>query len=93
MARKGAVSCLSGRTVAYRRSVALEVLPELVNETFFGRPCVSGDDGRLTWLVHHGLVQRGSTVGQVCFGFEIVSTNGSPARFKVDRFSISSSRR
>ena len=52
-----------------------------------------GIKDRLTWLVHHGLVQRGSTVGQVCFGFEIVSTNGSPARFKVDRFSISSSRR
>lgn len=51
MARKGAVSCLSGRTVAYRRSIATEVLPDLVHETFFGRRCVSGDDGRLTWLV------------------------------------------
>jgi cellulose synthase/poly-beta-1,6-N-acetylglucosamine synthase-like glycosyltransferase len=51
MARKGGVSCLSGRTVAYRRSIAMEVLPDLVDETFFGRHCVSGDDGRLTWLV------------------------------------------
>lgn len=51
MARKGAVSCLSGRTVAYRRAVAVEVLPDLINETFLGRRCVSGDDGRLTWLV------------------------------------------
>lgn len=51
MARKGAVSCLSGRTVAYRRDVVLDVLPQLVNETFWGRRCVSGDDGRLTWLV------------------------------------------
>jgi len=51
MARKGGVSCLSGRTVAYRRDVLLEVLPDLTNETFFGRPCISGDDGRLTWLV------------------------------------------
>jgi hyaluronan synthase len=51
MARKGGVSCLSGRTVAYRRSIVTEVLPDLVNETFFGRHCVSGDDGRLTWLV------------------------------------------
>ena len=51
MARKGGVSCLSGRTVAYRRSIVTEVLPDLVNETFFGRQCVSGDDGRLTWLV------------------------------------------
>jgi hyaluronan synthase len=51
MARKGGVSCLSGRTVAYRRDVLLDVLPDLTNETFFGRPCISGDDGRLTWLV------------------------------------------
>lgn len=51
MARKGAVSCLSGRTVAYRRKILLKVLPDLVNETFWGRRCVSGDDGRLTWLV------------------------------------------
>jgi hyaluronan synthase len=51
MARKGGVSCLSGRTVAYRRSIMLEVLPELTSETFLGRRCISGDDGRLTWLV------------------------------------------
>jgi len=51
MARKGGISCLSGRTVAYRRSVLLEVLPDLVNETFRGKRCISGDDGRLTWLV------------------------------------------
>ncbi|MDX6683963.1 MAG: hypothetical protein QOF86_91, partial [Baekduia sp.] len=51
MARSGGVSCLSGRTVAYRRSILLEVLPGLTNETFFGRRCISGDDGRLTWLV------------------------------------------
>jgi hyaluronan synthase len=51
MARKGGVSCLSGRTVAYRREILLDVLPELTGETFFGRPCISGDDGRLTWLV------------------------------------------
>jgi hyaluronan synthase len=51
MARKGGVSCLSGRTVAYRREVLLDVLPDLTNETFFGRRCISGDDGRLTWLV------------------------------------------
>jgi hyaluronan synthase len=51
MGRKGGVSVLSGRTAAYRRSVVLKVLPDLVNETFWGRQCVSGDDGRLTWLV------------------------------------------
>jgi cellulose synthase/poly-beta-1,6-N-acetylglucosamine synthase-like glycosyltransferase len=51
MSRKGGVSCLSGRTAAYRRSVLLPLLPELVDERFLGRRCVAGDDGRLTWLV------------------------------------------
>jgi N-acetylglucosaminyltransferase len=55
MASVGAVSCLSGRTVAYRRDVLLAVLPGLVDDTFAGTTCVSGDDGRLTWLV----LQRG----------------------------------
>jgi hyaluronan synthase len=45
------VACLSGRTVAYRRSVVLPVLEHLEDEFFLGRRCVSGDDGRLTWLV------------------------------------------
>lgn len=51
MGRVGAVPCLSGRTAAYRRSAVLPVLENLENEFFFGRRCISGDDGRLTWLV------------------------------------------
>jgi len=51
MSWRGGVSVLSGRTVAYRRSILLPVLPDLVNERFFRRRCISGDDGRLTWLV------------------------------------------
>jgi N-acetylglucosaminyltransferase len=51
MGRAGAVACVSGRTGAYRRSVVLSVLDNLENEFFLGRRCVSGDDGRLTWLV------------------------------------------
>jgi N-acetylglucosaminyltransferase len=47
----GAVACLSGRTSAYRRSVILPLLPQLEDEYFLGRRCISGDDGRLTWLV------------------------------------------
>jgi hyaluronan synthase len=50
-ARAGAVACLSGRTAAYRRSAVLPVLGHLEHEFFLGRLCVSGDDGRLTWLV------------------------------------------
>jgi len=49
--RAGAVACLSGRTAAYRRSAVLPVLANLEDEFFLGRRCVSGDDGRLTWLV------------------------------------------
>ncbi|MEV6282927.1 glycosyltransferase [Kribbella sp. NPDC051770] len=51
MGRAGAVACVSGRTGAYRRTVVLPVLDNLENEFFLGRRCVSGDDGRLTWLV------------------------------------------
>lgn len=50
MSRKGGVICLSGRTAAYRRSVVLPVVDNLENEFFLGRRCISGDDGRLTWL-------------------------------------------
>ncbi len=50
-ARVGAVACLSGRTAAYRRRVVLPVLEHLEDEFFLGRRCISGDDGRLTWLV------------------------------------------
>lgn len=49
--RAGAVACLSGRTVAYRRQPVLRVLENLEDEFFLGRRCVSGDDGRLTWLI------------------------------------------
>jgi hyaluronan synthase len=49
--RAGAVACLSGRTVAYRRGVVMPVLEHLEHEFFLGRRCVAGDDGRLTWLV------------------------------------------
>ena len=49
--RAGAVACLAGRTVAYRRKLIMPVLEHLEDEFFLGRRCVSGDDGRLTWLV------------------------------------------
>ncbi|HEX7134916.1 MAG TPA: glycosyltransferase [Iamia sp.] len=48
---RGSVPCLSGRTAAYRRSVVVPLLDDLEHERFLGRECVSGDDGRLTWLV------------------------------------------
>lgn len=47
----------------------------------------------LKWLVSKGRIRAGSTVGQICFGFEIVSTGGQRATFKVDDFSVKSVRR
>lgn len=46
-----ALVCLSGRTAFYRRKVITPMLPDLVNEKFLGRPVISGDDKRLTYLV------------------------------------------
>lgn len=49
--RSGAVACLSGRTAAYRRSAVMDVIGHMEHEFFLGRLCISGDDGRLTWLM------------------------------------------
>ncbi len=46
-----AVTCLSGRTAAYRRAVALTALDDLMGETFWGRRVISGDDKALTLAV------------------------------------------
>jgi hypothetical protein len=48
---------------------------------------------RLTYLTRHGYLHRGSTVGQICFGYEVVSTGGTFHKFKIDRFSITSRQR
>ncbi|MCL5996362.1 MAG: glycosyltransferase [Chloroflexi bacterium] len=45
-----AVSCLSGRTAAYRTKLLKEVKHEFLNETFNGRLCLSGEDKRYTCL-------------------------------------------
>jgi hypothetical protein len=49
--------------------------------------------GMLDYLVRKGRVPRTSTLGQIGFGFEIVSTGGDPATFKVDDFSLTTERR
>ena len=46
-----AVTCLSGRTAVYRRFVALTALEDLMEETFWGRKVISGDDKALTLAV------------------------------------------
>jgi cellulose synthase/poly-beta-1,6-N-acetylglucosamine synthase-like glycosyltransferase len=46
-----AVSCLSGRTAAYRTRLLQSLREPFLNETFNGIPCMSGDDKRYTSLI------------------------------------------
>ena len=61
-----AVSCLSGRTAAYRRDLLLEVSDDFMGEMFMGVPCNSGEDKRLTSLIlergHQTYMQRNARV-------------------------------
>lgn len=43
------------------------------------------------WLIGKGWIPANSTLDQVCFGAEIVSTNGAPATFSYSNFSVSTS--
>lgn len=45
----------------------------------------------LDWLVSRGRISSSSTLGQICYGVEVVSTDGKPATFTVSDFSISTS--
>lgn len=57
--RFGAVSCLPGRLLAIRSNLLKQAVPELVNETFLGSKCISGDDRFLTsWLLKNGWETR-----------------------------------
>jgi len=42
-------------------------------------------------LIAQGRVPAGSTLGQICFGVEVVSTNGAPETFRFTDFSVTSS--
>jgi hypothetical protein len=45
----------------------------------------------IDYLVAEGRVPANSTLGQVCFGVEVVSTGGTPASFRFTDFSVTSS--
>jgi hypothetical protein len=47
---------------------------------------------RLSYLMKHGYLAHHSTLGQVCYGIEMVAAHRSDS-FKVDRFAVQSSRR
>jgi len=61
-----AVSCVSGRTAVYRRSILLAISEDFMAETFLGVPCMSGDDKCLTALTmkagHATVLQRTARV-------------------------------
>jgi hypothetical protein len=42
------------------------------------------------WLQGKGWLSQGATLGQICYGVEIVSTDGKPATFSFTDFSITS---
>jgi hypothetical protein len=42
----------------------------------------------LDYLISHGRVPGNSTLGQIAYGVEIVSTNGVPATFNFTEFSL-----
>ena len=42
----------------------------------------------LDYLLSHGRVPSNSTLGQICYGVEVVSTNGSPGTFHFTGFSV-----
>ena len=42
----------------------------------------------LDYLVENGRVPANSTLGQICFGVEVVSTGGKPATFQFTDFSV-----
>lgn len=44
----------------------------------------------IDWLIAQGRVQSNATLGQICFGVEIVSTGGRPATFEFTDFSVTS---
>lgn len=46
-----ALTCLSGRTAFYRRKALMPLVDDMVNETFWGKQCIGGDDKRLTYLI------------------------------------------
>jgi glycosyl hydrolase family 12 len=63
--------------------------------TFVSDTNVTGGDLNLLqffqWLVSQGLEPSNSTLNQVAYGAEIVSTNAAPETFGFDNFSVSSS--
>ena len=70
-----ALTSLSGRTALYRGKILKEIVPEMLNETFWGKHCISGEDKCLTrliqergWKVQYQGNARIQTVGAANLG-------------------------
>ncbi len=75
-AKSDALSCISGRTAFYRSKAILHFVDDLVNETFWGKLCIGGDDKRLTYLIEAAgwKVRYQSTAQVYTFGATKLST-------------------
>lgn len=64
------------------------------NSYFAFVPATAMTSGRIdllalfNWMIGKGWLPAASTLGQICFGVEIVSTNGADAKFTFSDFSI-----
>jgi len=64
------------------------------NSYFAFVPATAMPSGRIDllaifkWMIGKGWIPAASTLGQICFGVEIVSTNGADAKFTFTDFSI-----
>jgi hypothetical protein len=43
------------------------------------------------WIIDKGWIPSNSTLGQICYGAELVSTDGAPATFSFTNFSVTTS--
>jgi hypothetical protein len=43
------------------------------------------------WIISKGWIPSNSTLSQVCYGVELVSTNGTPATFSFSNYSVNAS--
>jgi len=84
-----ATATFDGRSYSVYRTSSGSYVAFVANQNF-----TSGTVDLLAifnWLIAKGWIPQNSTLGQICYGVELVSTNNVPATFTFNNFSISSS--
>ena len=81
-AQFGCVTCCSGILAAYRREIILPVLDEWLNEKFFGRPILIGDDRQMTNLVLRGGSKYATRESEVTYQSNAIVYTIVPKNFK-----------